>query len=97
MLSVYKGLLLIPGTGFRTKSNLDQLVGGSCNNIDKQGQGKLRLKVYVCTPEEVKQGRCEMCPSAGCYYKSILDLLVFKLILDYGTVTDHVSEIMAIV
>ena len=77
---IYKRLLLISGTGFRTKSNLKQLVGGSCNKTDKQGQGKLRLKVYVCTPEEVRKGECEMCPSAGCYYKSMLVLLVFLIL-----------------
>ena len=78
MPSFCKGLLLIPGTGFRAKSNIRQFVGGSYNKIDKQGPGKLRLKIYVCTPEEVKQGRCEMCQSAGCYYKSILDFLGFR-------------------
>ena len=36
----------------------------------KQRQGKLRLKIYVCTDNEP----CEPCRTAGCYYKGNLNV-----------------------
>jgi len=57
------------GTGFRKLENLTQNIGGSCNTIEKQGQYKLRLKIYVCTKADIDAGQCELCRSQGCYYK----------------------------
>ena len=50
------------GTGFRSITNLNQTVGGSCNN----GENKLRLKIYICKDNEKD---CDTCKTAGCYYK----------------------------
>lgn len=29
----------------------------------------MKLKIYVCTEEETKEGRCEPCQTEACYYK----------------------------
>ncbi|NP_001296677.1 uncharacterized LOC100210581 [Hydra vulgaris] len=55
----------IIGTGFRFKPNLANLINGSCNYVYKSGQYKLRLKIYVCSPEET----CKKCNSDACYFK----------------------------
>ncbi|XP_047133743.2 uncharacterized LOC100210581 isoform X3 [Hydra vulgaris] len=55
----------IIGTGFRFKPNLTNLINGSCNYVYKSGQYKLRLKIYVCSPEET----CKKCNSDACYFK----------------------------
>ena len=56
------------------------MVGGSCSKteVDRQGQGKLRLKVYICKDNEP----CDLCRTAGCYYKGNLDVTLGEDIED---------------
>ena len=30
---------------------------------------KMRLKIYICTDEDVERGECDRCQSEGCYYQ----------------------------
>ena len=53
------------GTGFRSIENVNQTVNGSCSQTDVIGKHKLKLEVYVCRDSE----KCEVCKSAGCYYR----------------------------
>ena len=53
------------GTGFRTKENLNQTINGSCRRTDEAGKYKLKFQVYICKDNE----KCDICKSAGCYYK----------------------------
>ncbi|XP_057290550.1 uncharacterized protein LOC130613228 isoform X4 [Hydractinia symbiolongicarpus] len=59
----------IIGTGFRTKENLANMVGGSCSKSGAKGEHKLRLEIYVCTEDDIKSGTCDSCKTTGCYYK----------------------------
>ncbi|XP_057290551.1 uncharacterized protein LOC130613229 [Hydractinia symbiolongicarpus] len=59
------------GTGFRTEENINNMIGGSCNATE-DGRYPLKLKVYVCTREEVLNNTCNVCLSEGCYYKGCL-------------------------
>lgn len=59
------------GTGFRTRENINNTIGGSCNATE-DGRYPLKLKVYVCTREEVLNNTCNVCLSEGCYYKGCL-------------------------
>ena len=63
------------------------MVGGSCSKTEdgKRGQGKLRLKIYICTDNEL----CDLCPTAGCYYKGNLDVILGEDIEDSNDNSDY--------
>ena len=63
------------------------MVGGSCSKTEngKPGQGKLRLKVYICKDNEP----CDLCPTAGCYYKGNLDVILGEDIEDSNDNSDY--------
>ena len=68
-------LLLNVGTGFRTKQNVGNKVGGSCNktqNLPGFHQYRMRLKLYVCTDDEIQKGECNVCRTSECYSKGVL-------------------------
>jgi len=39
-----------------------------CLGNTKVYERSMKFKVYVCTDEEEKQGKCQPCKTEGCYY-----------------------------
>ena len=68
------------------------MIGGSCSKTEngKPGQGKLRLKVYICKDNEP----CDLCRTAGCYYKGNLDVILGEDIEDSND--DSYYDIMTV-
>ena len=82
-MTCIKYIFFIKGTGFRTKDNINNRTGGSCNTVEKSvtnpinntayEQYNLKLKIHVC-----KEGEdCRVCDSTDCYSKGII---VFQII-----------------
>ncbi|XP_047135428.1 uncharacterized protein LOC105847084 isoform X1 [Hydra vulgaris] len=71
----------IIGTGFRDAKNLDQLINGSCNTVEGGDVKRyhLRLKIYICTNEEIISNKCGECRYAGCYFKNCENCSEWKI------------------
>jgi len=54
---------------YRTSNMINNMVGGSCNDTSDGGY-HLKLKVHVCTDQEIQDGDCKLCESEGCYYEA---------------------------
>ncbi|XP_065647556.1 uncharacterized protein LOC100212375 isoform X3 [Hydra vulgaris] len=56
-------------TSEQTESKLNQSIGGSCRGNPSKRMFTLKLKIYVCTKNEVENNMCDICQTASCYEK----------------------------
>ncbi|XP_047136869.1 macrophage mannose receptor 1 isoform X2 [Hydra vulgaris] len=56
-------------TSEQTKSKLNQSIGGSCRGNPLKRLFTLKLKIYVCTTNEVENKTCNVCQTVSCYEK----------------------------
>ncbi|XP_065647559.1 uncharacterized protein LOC136077055 isoform X2 [Hydra vulgaris] len=56
-------------TSEQTESKLNQNIGGSCRGNPSKRMFTLKLKIYVCTKNEVENNMCDVCQTASCYEK----------------------------
>lgn len=63
-MKIHNSLLLSLGTD--NTGNTSPCQGGN-------GARPMKLKIYVCTEAETRNGQCEPCRTEACFYKSKID------------------------
>ncbi|XP_065647560.1 uncharacterized protein LOC136077055 isoform X3 [Hydra vulgaris] len=66
-------------TSEQTESKLNQNIGGSCRGNPSKRMFTLKLKIYVCTKNEVENNMCDVCQTASCYEKGDLPTLLHSM------------------